>query len=171
MANIKELQQFAEEIIPVLKDLFPRVSAGSAAPPPDPALLATRKLQKLVAQAPAGTAATNLEAAAAVTAVRRTLLAVLTGAATSNGVALSQTDANIIEVQFNALENRAGQLLAQAAFASIPTLIPAGEITQIEANLREAATEIQQRQQAKQVLDGVVQTVITAARIAAKVAR
>lgn len=170
MANIKDLQQFADEIIPVLNDLFPRVSAGSAAPPPDAALVATRKLQKLVAEAPAATAATNIEAAAAVTAVRRALLAVLTGAATSNGVALSPTDANIIEVQFNALENRAGQLLAQAAFASIPTLMTSGEITQIDANLRAAAAEIQQREQAKRVLDGVVQTVITAARIAAKVA-
>jgi hypothetical protein len=169
MADIKDLQKFAEDIVPVLKDLFPRASAGSAAPPADPALEATRKLQKLVAEAPAGTAATNLEAAAAVTAVRRALLAVLMGAATSN-VTLSSTDANIIEVQFNALENRAGQLLAQAAFASIPTLIPPGEITQIETNLRQAAEEIQKRQQAKQVLDGVVQTVITAARIAAKVA-
>lgn len=169
MADIKDLQKFAEDIVPVLKDLFPRASAGSAAPLSDPALEATRKLQKLVAEAPAGTAATNLEAAAAVTAVRRALLAVLMGAATSN-VTLSSTDANIIEVQFNALENRAGQLLAQAAFASIPTLIPPGEITQIETNLRQAAEEIQKRQQAKQVLDGVVQTVITAARIAAKVA-
>jgi hypothetical protein len=44
------------------------------------------------------------------------------------------------------------------------TLIPLGEITQIEANLQQAATEIQRRQQAKQVLDGVVQTVIIAAR-------
>jgi hypothetical protein len=61
-------------------------------------------------------------------------------------------------------------LLTQAAFASIPTLISPGEITQIEANLQRAATEIQQRQQAKQVLDGVVQTVIIAARLAAKVA-
>ena len=169
MANIKDLQKFAEDIIPVLKDLFPRASVGSAAPPAHPALEATRKLQKLVAEAPTATAATNLEAAAAVTTVRRTLLAVLTGAATSD-VALSQTDANIIEVQFNALENRAGQLLAQAAFASIPTLIPTGEITQIDANLREAAAEIQQRHQAKQVLDVVVQTIITAAKIASKVA-
>ncbi len=169
MADIKDLQKFAEDIVPVLKDLFARASAGSATPPADPALAATRKLQKLVTEAPKATATTNLEAAAAVTAVRRALLAVLTGAATSN-VALSPTDANTIEVQFNALESRAGQLLTQAAFASIPTLIPPGEITQIEANLQRAATEIQQRQQAKQVLDGVVQTVIIAARLAAKVA-
>jgi hypothetical protein len=169
MANIKDLEKFAEDIIPVLKDLFPRASADSEAPPADPALEATRKLQKLVAETRRGTAATNLEAAAAVTAVRRALLAVLMGAATSN-VALSQTDANIIEVQFNALESRAGQLLAQAAFARIPTLITPDEITQIEATLRRATAEIQQRQQAKQVLDGVVQTVITAARLAAKIA-
>jgi hypothetical protein len=71
MADIKDLQKFAEDIVPVLRDLFARASAGSATPPADPALAATRKLQKLVAEAPSGTAATNLEAAAAVTAVRR----------------------------------------------------------------------------------------------------
>jgi hypothetical protein len=169
MADIKDLQGFAEQIIPVLKGLFNRASGGNTAPPADPALNATRKLQKLVAEAPAGTSGTNLEAAAAITAVRRALLAVLTEAASSN-VALSPTDTNIIEAQFNALEGQAGQLLMRAAFASIPTLISPAEIAQIETNLRQAATEIQQRQQAKQVLDAVVQTVVTAAKIAAKVA-
>ena len=170
MADIKDLQKFAEDIVPVLKNLFPRAAAGSAAgTPTDPALAATRKLQKLVSDAPTATAATNIEAAAAVTAVRRALLAVLMEAATSN-VALVQTDANIIEVQFNALEGRAGQLLAMAAFASIPMLIPAGDIGRIEVDLNKAADEIRQRQQAKQILDGVVQTVIIAARIAAKIA-
>ena len=85
------------------------------------------------------------------------------------GIGTDRSDRNIIEAQFNALENRAGQLLTKAAFSSIPTLIPPDQISQIETSLRQAAAEVRERQLAKQVLDGVVQTVIIAARLAAKV--
>jgi hypothetical protein len=169
MADIKDLQGFAEDIVPILKDLFPKASANRDAPPADAALAATRKLQKLVAGASTVTVANNVEAAEAVTAMRGSVLAVLIEAAKSK-VALSETDANTLEVQFNALQARSGQLLTQAAFASIPNLIPAPAIADIEADLNKAAREIERRKKAKAVLDTVVQTIIAAARLAAKIA-
>lgn len=169
MADIKDLQGFAEDIVPIIKDLFPKAAADRDAPAADAAQAAVRKLQKLVGEASAVTAADNLAAAEAVTAMRKTVLAVIVEAAKSR-VPLSETDANTLEVQFNALQARAGQLLEQAAFASIPKLIPPAALAQIAEDLTKAAKEIERRKKAKKVLDGVVQAIITGARIAAKIA-
>lgn len=169
MADLRDLQQFAHDIVPVFRDLFRLVEGAPPAAVGQPALAAIAKLQKLAAEASVATVATNIEAAAAVTAVRGTVLALLTEAAGSP-VALAQTDLNTMQVLFNSLEARAGRLLAQAAFASIPTLISAEDLRRITADLQQAEVDIRTRQQAKEVLNAVVNTVIVAARIAAKVA-
>jgi len=169
MANLHHLEQFAKDIIPILKDLFTKASGGGAAPDPAPANEAVAKLKKLIAEASVPTPATNTEAAEAVTAIRSALFEVIKSAAASP-VALAPTDVNTIDALFTALGNRAGLLLEQAAFATIPSLIPPANLQRIQEDVQRADQEIRNRQGAKQVLDAVVKTIIVAAQIAAKLA-
>jgi uncharacterized protein YPO0396 len=170
MANLQDLKKFADDILPSLKALFSAVTSGaSAAQVKGDSLDAVAALKKLIAESSQPTAATNTEAAAAVTDVRVLLFNVLSEAAKSD-VALAETDVNTINVLFTALEDRAGRLLQMAAFAGIPRLISADDLVTISANIQQAEAEIRQRQQAKQILDAVVKTVIVAAQIASKIA-
>jgi hypothetical protein len=170
MADLKDLTKFVDDILPSVKALFSAATSGSSATPAAASSLeAIKALQKLISESGVPTPATNNEAAAAVTEVRGMLLDVLGQAAASN-VALAPTDVNTINVLFTALEDRAGRLLEMAAFASIPQLISSDALLAISANVQKAEAEIRSRQQAKQILDAVVKTVIVAAQIAAKIA-
>jgi predicted nucleic acid-binding protein len=170
MADLKDLPKFVDDILPSVKALFSAAAiGGSAVPAATSSLEALKSLQKLISQSGVPTPATNSETAAAVTMVRGVLLDVLGQAAASN-VALASTDVNTINVLFTALEDRAGRLLEMAAFASIPQLISRDALVAISANVQQAEAEIRSRQQAKEILDAVVKTVIVAAQIAAKLA-
>lgn len=170
MADLKDLTKFVADILPCVKALFSAAASGnSAAPAAASSLEAIKALQKLISQSDVPTPTTHIEAAAAVTAVRGMLLDVLGQAAASN-VALAQTDVNMINVLFTALGDRAGRLLEMAALASIPQLISSDALAAISANVQQAEAEIRSRQQAKQILDAVVKTVIVAAQIAVKLA-
>src|SRR5215471_14577637 len=163
MANLQDLKKFADDILPSLKALFSAVTSGaSAAQVKGDSLDAVAALKKLISESSQPTAAT-------ITEVRVLLFNVLSEAAKSN-MALAETDVNTINVLFTALEDRAGRLLQMAAFAGIPRLISADDLVTISANMQQAEAEIRQRQQAKQILDAVVKTVIVAAKIASKIA-
>src|SRR5215469_4421967 len=162
MSNLQDLEKFVDDILPSFKELLSAVTSGAnTAKAKTDSLDAVAALQKLISESSQPTAATNVQAAAAVTDVRGLLLNVLSQAAASN-VALVETDVNTINVLFTALEDRAGRLLEIAAFAGIPRLISANDLVTISANIRQAEADIKARQQAKQILDAVVKTVILA---------
>ena len=169
MATLKDLGDFAGSVPGLVKDLFPKAAAGAAAGDSSPAINAVDKLAKLVNEATTPTAATNVQAAEVVTSMRGALLEVLKQAAAST-TPLAATVVNTIGTLFSALEDRAGQLLEQAAFATIPTLISPESLQQIKTTVAQAEQEIKTRQQAKEVLDAVVKAAIVAAQIAVKVA-
>jgi hypothetical protein len=167
MADLDDLKAFGEGIVPVVRDLFERIAKGQKVADSQPAMAAIERLKKLVAQANATTPGGIGPRVAALQAERNALTEMLINAASSN-VALRDEDVRTIQLQRNALRNRMGQLIEIEVFTDIAQLLTPADIQQIGANLARAQTEIRQRQDAKQILDVVVQVVITAGSIAAK---
>jgi len=167
MADLDDLKAFGEGIVPVVRDLFDRIAKGQKVVDTQPATTALDRLKKLVAQAAATTPGGIGPRVAAIQAERNALTEMLINAASSS-VALRDEDVRIIQLQRNALRNRMGQLIETEAFSDIAQLLTAADVQKISADLARAQSEIRQRQDAKQILDIVVQVLITAGTIASK---
>lgn len=169
MADLTDFKRFADQILPVLKDLYAKASTSAPTPDPQTASDAITVLQKLVSESGAVTPAPAGQRAEAITAVRGVLTDAIAEAASSN-VALDPTDVRTMRALWNSLGNTLGLLLEQEALKDIAQLLSSTEIARISTDLGQAKAEIKQRQQAKQTLDLVVKVVITAANIASKLA-
>jgi hypothetical protein len=167
MADLDDLKAFGEGIVPVVRDLFDRIAKGQKVVDTQPAMAAIDRLKKLVAQASATTPGGIGPRVAALQAERSALTEMLINAASSNA-ALRDEDVRVIQLQRNALRNRMGQLIETEAFSDIAQLLTAADVQKISADLARAQNEIRQRQDAKQILDIVVQVLITAGTIASK---
>jgi len=167
MADLDDLKAFGEGIVPVVRDLFDRIAKGQKVADTQAATAALDSLKKLVAQATATTPGGIGPRVAALQAERNALTETLISAA-SSPVALRDEDVRVIQLQRNALRNRMGQLIETEAFSDIAQLLSATDVQKISADLARAQSEIRQRQDAKQILDIVVQVLITAGTIASK---
>jgi len=169
MADLTDFKRFADQILPVIKELNAQAAAGAPAPDPRPANDAIAVLQKLVSESATVTPAPARQRAQALTAMRGVLTDAIAGTG-SSGVALPPTDARTMRALWNSLGNTLGLLLEEEAFMDIPQLLSPTEISGILADLAAASAEITQRQEAKQRLDLVVKVIITGANLAAKLA-
>ena len=169
MADLTDFKRFADQILPVIKELYAQAAAGAPAPDPRPANDAIAVLQKLVSESATVTPAPAGQRAEALTAMRGVLTDAITGTGSSS-VALPPTDVRTMRALWNSLGNTLGLLLEQEAFKDIPQLLSPTEIVRISADLAAASAEIAQRQEAKQRLDLVVKVIITGANLAAKLA-
>ena len=167
MADLDDLKAFGESIVPVVRDLFDRIAKGQKVVDTQPAMAAIDRLKKLVAQASATTPGGIGPRVAALQAERNALTETLINAASSSA-ALRDEDVRVIQLQRNALRNRMGQLIETEAFNDIAQLLTPSDVQKIGADLARAQGDIRQRQDAKQILDIVVQVLITAGTIAAK---
>jgi len=166
MADLNDLKTFGETIVPAVRDLFGKITTGQKADP-QPALAAIDRLKKLVGEAGASTPGGIGPRVAAIQAERNALTETLLSAASSN-TALRDEDVRVIQLQRNALRNRMGQLIEIDVFTDIAQLLTPTDIQTIGGALTRAQSEIRGRQEAKQILDVVVQVLITAGNIAAK---
>jgi hypothetical protein len=169
LADLADLKSFGEQASAVLTDLFARASKDGDKSDPGPAVAAVATHRKLVGESTQPTEAPLEARTAAIVGARTVLTQTLLGAASSR-VQLKETDVREIQALRTSLRNAFGLLLEMEAFAPIARLLDDGQIQTISADLDRAEREIKQRRRAKQVLDSVVQVVITAAGIAAKVA-
>jgi hypothetical protein len=169
MADLKDLKKTGEDLVPIFKELFEliKTDAGKADKHPENAVV--QRLKKLISEAKQPTKADLAERAEAIGKVRTALTEVLIQSASSKQ-ALPKTTTRIIQTQRNALRNAFGLLLERAAFEDIPQLLPDSKLDQISIHLEKAASEIAQRQKAKEILDTTVNVAITAAKIAVKLA-
>lgn len=168
MANLNDLKTFGESLVPIVRDLVQKVVNDQQKPDTRAEDAAIANLKKLVTDASQVTPASLEQRAAAIVSMRTSLTEILIQAAT-NQISLSDTQVLTIQTQRNALRNAFGMLAEQAAFAPIATLLQPPEIAAISADLDRARQGIQQRQAAKDILDTVVTVAIVAAKIAAKV--
>ncbi len=169
MANLKDLKQLGEDLVPIVKDLFNLIVTDADKPDKRREKAVVQRLKKLISEAKTPTQASLAERAEAIGAVRTALTEVLIKAASSNQ-ALPDTTIRIIQTQRNALRNAFGLLLERAAFEDIPQLLPDSKIDQISTQLEKADEEIAERRKAKKILDTIVKVAITAGKIAAKLA-
>ena len=168
MANLNDLKTFGESLVPIVRDLVQKVVNNQQKPDTRAEDAAIAHLKKLVTEASQVTPASLEQRAAAIVSMRTSLTEILIQAATSQ-LSLSDTQVLTIQTQRNALRNAFGMLAEQAAFAPIATLLQPPEIAAISTDLDRARQGIQQRQAAKDILDTVVTVAIVAAKIAAKV--
>ncbi len=167
MADLNDLKTFGETIVPVVRDLFDKIKTGQKADG-QPALAAIDRLKKLVGEAGASTPGGIGPRVAAIQAERSALTETLLSAA-SSATSLRDEDVRVIQLQRNALRNRMGQLIEIDVFNDIAQLLTAADIRDIGAALTRAQAEIRGRQEAKQILDVVVQVLIAAGNIATKI--
>jgi len=167
MADLTDFKRFADQILPVLKDLYAKATTGAPTPDPPSAGNAIAVLQKLVSESGAVTPAPAGKRAEAITAMRGVLTDAIAEAVSSN-VTLDPIDLRTMRALWNSLGNALGLLLEQEAFKDIPQLLAPTEIARISTDLGQTNVEIKQRQQAKQTLDLVIKVIITAANLSAK---
>ncbi len=169
MADVNDFKRFADQMLPLLKDLLIKAASGAPAPDSQAATDAIATLQNLVSQSGTVTPAPAGQRAEAITAVRGVLTDAIAEAA-SGKVVLDSTDVRTMRALWNSLGNALGLLLEQQAFRDIPQLLSPTDITRISTDLVRASAEIKQRRQAKEALDVAVKVIITAANLATKLA-
>jgi hypothetical protein len=169
MADLTDFKRFADQMLPILKDLFTKAAAGALAPDSQAANDAIAALQTLVSESGRVTPAPAGQRAEAITAVRGVLTDAIAAAA-SGKVVLDSTDVRTMRALWNSLGNALGLLLEQQALKDIPQLLSPTDITRISTDLVQARAEIKQRRQAKEALDVAVKVIITAASLATKLA-
>lgn len=169
MADLKDLKNIGEDLVPIFKELFELIKTDADKTDKRPENAVVQRLKKLISEAKQPTRASLAERAEAIGAARTALTEVLIQSASSNQ-ALPETTIRIIQTQRNALRNAFGLLLERAAFEDIPQLLPDRKLDQISIHLETAASEIAQRQKAKKILDTTIKVAITASKIALKLA-
>jgi hypothetical protein len=169
MADLKDLKQIGEDLVPIFKELFVLIKTDADKGDKQPETAVVERLKRLVSEANQPTQASLAERAEAIGAARTALTEALIQSASSN-LALPQTTIRIVQTQRNALRNAFGLLLERTVFEDIPRLLPDSQINRIALQMDQAAAEIAQRQKAKMILDTTVKVAITAAKIAVKLA-
>lgn len=169
MANLKDLKEVGDRLLPIIKDLFAKSANDEEKRDKRSEQAVLQRLGKLVSEASKATEAPVGERLEAIGAVRDVLTEILIQAATHN-VSLSDSKVRIIETQINALRNAMGLLEERAAFDPITKLLSPKEIDRIAKQLKEARKEIQERRKAKKILDTTTKIALVAAKIATKVA-
>lgn len=167
MANLKDLKQFAEELLPIVKDLFEGAARGDDRGDTRAERRALDRLRRLVAGSAQPTPGALGQRVETIVATRTLLNEILTQAA-GGQVALRSTTVRTLRAQSNALQNVYGLLLERAAFDEIPRLLTTRDIDRLGARLDRAEDAIRTRKKAKRVLDTVVSLATTAAKIALK---
>lgn len=169
MADLNDLKSFGESLTPILQDLVQKWADDQKKPDTTAEVAAIAQLKTFVSQAGQETEAELEARAAAIVALRTSLTDLLINAAT-NDVSLSVNQALTIQTQRNALRSAFGMLAEQSAFNPIASLLSPAEITNISADLDQARQGIQAKTTAKDILDTVVTVAVIASKIAVKVA-
>jgi len=169
MANLKDLKEVGDRLLPVIKDLFAKSANDEEKRDTRSEQAVLEKLRKLVSEASKVTEAPVGERSEAIVAMRTALTEILIQAA-QHDASLSDAQVRTIQAQRNALRNSFGLLLERAAFEPIAKLLSRNEIDRIAKQLKGARKEIQKRRKAKKILDTTTKIALVAAKIATKVA-
>jgi hypothetical protein len=168
MANLTDLKKFSEFLIPALEGIFEKAGNGDDAPNRgiDKAL---ERLSKLISEADDPTPASLAQRSEAIVAARAILNEIIVQAA-SNNTPLPETTVITIQAQRNALRNQFGLLLEKNVFEDIPRLLSDSDIARFSDQLERAQEDVAARQKAKQTVDTVISVALIAAKIASKLA-
>ncbi len=166
MANLTDLKKFSDFLIPALEGVFEKAGDGDDGPSRgvDKAL---ERLSKLISEAGDPTPASLAQRSEAIVAARGVLTEIMVKAA-SNNTPLPETTVITIQAQRNALRNQFGLLLEMSVFEDIPRLLSDSDIARFSDQLERAQEDVAARQKAKKTLDTVVSAALIAAKIAAK---
>jgi hypothetical protein len=168
MANLTDLIKFSEFLIPALEGIFEKAGNGDDGPNRGVGK-ALERLGKFVSEAGDPTAASLAQRSEAIVAARGALNEIIIKAA-SNNIPLPETTILTIQAQRNALRNQFALLLEKSVFEDIPRLLSDGDIARFSDQLERAQEDVAARQKAKETLDTVISAALIAAKIAAKLA-
>ena len=167
MADLNDLKEFAEGLVPLVKDLFELAADDEDRPNRRAERALVRRLKRFVSASGSPTRASLAQRAESIGTSHTALTEILLQASTRH-VALSPRTVRTINTRLNALQNAFGLLLIRFAFEDIAKLLTEGEMVRISNLLDRADEEIAQRRKAKQTLDTIVKVAITASKIATK---
>jgi hypothetical protein len=168
MANLTDLIKFSEFLIPALEGIFEKAGNGDDGPNRGVGK-ALERLGKFVSEAGDPTPASLAQRSEAIVAARGVLNEIIIKAA-SNNIPLPETTILTIQAQRNALRNQFALLLEKSVFEDIPRLLSDGDIARFSDQLERAQEDVAARQKAKETLDTVISAALIAAKIAAKLA-
>ena len=165
MADLADLKSFGDDVKDILTNLADLAGKNQNKPETTDEAGVIDELQKLVEEYDHQTDADADARAAAIISTRAALTELLMAAA-RNPVQLSDAQIREIEAQRNALRNAYGLLLERKAFEPIAKLISDADAVRMMAELAGARQQIQQRRQAKQLLDTMVKVALLGGKIA-----
>jgi hypothetical protein len=168
MANLSDLKKFSEILIPALEGVFEKANDGDDGPDRGVGK-ALERLGKFVSEAGDPTPASLGQRSEAILAARGVLNEIIVQAA-SNNTPLPETTVITIQAQRNALRNQFGLLIEKSVFEDIPRLLSDSDIARFSDQLERAQEDVAARQKSKQTLDTVISAALIAAKIAAKLA-
>lgn len=169
MADLKDLKKLNEEALPLLRRLFALAGMEGERAETTGEEKVLAHLRKLVVEARDPTDGSLEQRAETIRASRHVLTEVLIEDAT-RVAALTASRRRRVETQRNALAASFGRLLERATFEPIPSLLDAAELSEVEGDLERAGEEIDVRRRARDLLEIMVDMVITGARIAGRLA-
>ncbi len=169
MADLADLKKTAEELVPLIKDLFTRARGNQDKQDPSRELAVVARLQRLTADAQNNTPASLEQRADSIVANHTALTEILIEAAVSQSV-VSEAELLAVRVEHNALANSLGRLFERAAFEPISQLLDNNTVAEISSSLKKASDDIAAKSEAKAMLDDIIGVATTAAKIATKLA-
>jgi len=169
MANLNLLKDVGTILQPVVKDLATLAASDEARVKADKQeeVAAVKKLRQFVADTGKSTAGSKTQAMAALSAIDDALTE-LSIQSMSNLVALTPTQAILLSTLISNIESQIGILGLRTVFTAVNRLLSDQDLDLIDKQLQGAEVEIANRAEAKQVLDTVVDVLIVAGQLAAK---
>ncbi|MDH3336785.1 MAG: hypothetical protein OER22_06925 [Gammaproteobacteria bacterium] len=169
MADLMDLKKSAEEVLPLIKDLFSRARGNQTKQDLSREIAVISRLQRLTAEAQDSTPASLEQRADAIVANHTSLTEILIEAAVSHFV-VDEAELLAVRVEHTALGNSLGRLFERAAFEPITQLLDKDTVQQISDSLTKASADIAAKTEAKAILDNMIGIATTAAKIATKLA-
>lgn len=168
MADLADIKDVGENLIPLIKDLFARAKVNGDKEDRTGEVAVIEKLRKLNSEARDKTSATLNQRLNAMISNHSALTEILIEAAGSS--IIDEAEIHRIRVQRRELDDAMGDLMIREAFAPIDGLLSKAAIDDIEDTLERADQDIAQRKQAKAILDNVIALASTSAKIVTKLA-
>ncbi|GEM_PF-2467983 len=169
MADLSDIKAAGDEIVPIIKDLVARIREAEPKTDTSGELAVIRKLQRVADQSAESTPASLEQRANAIVAGHTALTDLLIAALTDRSI-VDEARLVAIRVQRDALGESLGMLLQRAAFEPIAQLLDAPTLQEINSTLQKADEEIRRREEARALLDNVINVTTAMAKIATRVA-
>lgn len=169
MANISDLKQVGDDLLPLIKSLFSQIRSGNGNDVSNGVSDVVAKLRNVASTADQSTAASLNERVEAIVASHTALTEVLIEA-NSGHFSPEEAALSAVRVQRRALDDALGEVLAKSTFSPIGSLLTTKQIGKIEETLQKADDDIDARADAKAMLDRVIDIATTTATIAVRLA-